>query len=1055
MAEGPVDQILEALRERAKELTCLYRVHEITRQQDASLDEICRALLEIIPPGWQYPEICRARITLENTVYEPPRVAAAPWVQRADIVVQDEPAGSLEVFYSEPRPAADEGPFLKEERKLIDTIAGHLGHLVAERRLRRALQGAPDAGRAARAQPEWWVISEFLRKTDPQLLSRIARRLVNHLSWQGIAEAQALLLRAGRPALSADDGAGDNRPMERQAGAEPDALIDEALRVAAGHLSEQEIVACIEKWMRDDKVAFLVEAVENQGTTLAEIAEALQRYQQFAARDRQLSRPVQVGLRVALARRLLSDDLDFINRAKGYLDVEDFSEIVRRVVAPKDGHGRLGGKSAGLLLAAQVVRKSPEYADTLGDVKIPRTWYVTSDGLLSFVAHNHLEDVYNWKYLEAEQIRREYPHLVQVFKHSHFPPELVRGLSQALDDLEGGPIIVRSSSLLEDRIGAAFSGKYKSLFLANQGTKAERLAGLLDAIAEVYASVFGPDPVEYRAARGLLDVHEEMGVMIQSVVGVRLGPYFLPAFAGVAFSTNEVRWSPRIRREDGLLRLVPGLGTRAVDRLSDDYSVLVAPGQPGLRANVAPDEIARYAPRRADVIDLEGRRFTTIQVSDLLARHGHEYPALPLVASVAGEDGVFRPAGFGWDPAQGHTVVTFDGLVSQTSFVARIRALLRLLRERLGGPVDIEFASDGRDFYLLQCRPQSFAEDAQPAVIPRNLPPDRLVFTANRYVSNGRIPDITHVVFVDPDAYSALGTEAELREVGRIVGRLNKLLPRRQFILVGPGRWGSRGDIRLGVSVTYADINNTAMLVEVATRRGGYLPELSFGTHFFQDLVESAIRYLPLFPDDPDVVFNQEWLRATPGVLADLLPEAAGFAPVVRVIDVPRATGGRVLRVLLNAELDEAVGALLPPAAVVEAVRVERRAELLPQEEHWRWRLRMAERIAAEADFDRFGLEAIYLLGSVKNATADAGSDIDLLLHVRGTPEQRLALEHWLEGWSLCLGEMNFLRTGSRTRELIDAHFATDADVAERTGYAAKIGAVTDAARLLRVISPS
>ncbi|MBK6678651.1 MAG: hypothetical protein IPG53_00820 [Ignavibacteriales bacterium] len=98
----------------------------------------------------------------------------------------------------------------------------------------------------------------------------------------------------------------------------------------------------------------------------------------------------------------------------------------------------------------------------------------------------------------------------------------------ALDDFGDRPIIVRSSSLLEDQVGSAFSGKYKSLFLANQGSKPERLSALMDAIAEVYASTFGPDPIEYRTERGLIDFHEEMGIMIMEVVGTRVGDYFFP-----------------------------------------------------------------------------------------------------------------------------------------------------------------------------------------------------------------------------------------------------------------------------------------------------------------------------------------------------------------------------------------------------------------------------------------------------------------------------------------------------------------------------------------------
>jgi hypothetical protein len=163
-------------------------------------------------------------------------------------------------------------------------------------------------------------------------------------------------------------------------------------------------------------------------------------------------------------------------------------------------------------------------------------------------------------------------------------------------------------------------------------------------------------------------------------------------------------------------------------------------------------------------------------------------------------------------------------------------------------------------------------------------------------------------VYVDPDRYLALETRQQLLEVGRAVGRLNTLLPRRRFILIGPGRWGSRGDVRLGVHVTYSDINNTAMLMEVAARRGNYVPEVSFGTHFFQDLVEASIRYIPIFPGEPGVVWNETFLSEAPNLLASVAPEYAHLASCVRVIDVREATNGLVLRVLMNAETEEALG---------------------------------------------------------------------------------------------------------------------------------------------------
>jgi predicted nucleotidyltransferase len=283
------------------------------------------------------------------------------------------------------------------------------------------------------------------------------------------------------------------------------------------------------------------------------------------------------------------------------------------------------------------------------------------------------------------------------------------------------------------------------------------------------------------------------------------------------------------------------------------------------------------------------------------------------------------------------------------------------------------------------------------------------------------------------------------------VGKLNKLLPRRQFILLGPGRWGSRGDIKLGVSVTYSDINNTAMLIEVARKTGDYLPDLSFGTHFFQDLVESEIRYLPLYPDD-DGFLNVRLLHASPNLLAAMIPEYDRLSNVIRVIDVPSTSGGRVLRVLMNSELDEAVAVFTEAG---ERDDEARQASIGQPEErsesYWRWRMQMAEKIAAEIDPERFAVSAVYIIGSTKNASAGPSSDIDLLIHFRGDDHQRHDLETWLEGWSLCLGEINYLRTGYVNPDLLDVHIITDEDLERKTSFAAKIGAVTDAALELSV----
>ncbi|NQU04924.1 MAG: nucleotidyltransferase domain-containing protein, partial [Calditrichaeota bacterium] len=575
---------------------------------------------------------------------------------------------------------------------------------------------------------------------------------------------------------------------------------------------------------------------------------------------------------------------------------------------------------------------------------------------------------------------------------------------------------------------------------------------LMDAIAEVYSSTFGSDPIEYRAERGLIDFKEAMGIIIQEVVGAQVGKYFLPAYAGVAFSSNEFRWSPRIKREDGLVRMVPGLETRAVDRLSDDYPILVAPGQPGLRVNITADEFIRYSPNKIDVINLEENSFETVDLREFLRQNGDDYPEIMHLVSVVKDGSMRQPSFVDTDFEKDEVVVTFEGLIANTKFMKQMQKILKLLEHAMNSPVDIEFASDGKHFYLLQCRPQSYGEDYSPTPIPKDVSKSAIIFSANRHVSNGTVPDITHIVYVDPKAYSELDDLSTLKEVGRAIGRLNKLLPKRQFILIGPGRWGSRGDIKLGVSITYSDINNTAMLIEVAHKKGNYIPDLSFGTHFFQDLVEASIRYLPLYPDDPKNVFNENFFTISQNLLPEILPKYSSLKDVIRVIDVPKVTDGKVLKVFMNADLDEAMGIISMGSETSVTTSVQKKyTTIRTSDEPWRWRMNMAQRIAVDIDPERFGVAAYYIFGSTKNGTARPDSDINIIVHFRGTSKQRKDLLLWFEGWSLSLAEMNYLRTGYRREELLDVNIITDEDIEKRTKYALKIDAVTDPAKKIPI----
>ena len=1047
--DKPLEQIIDELKERAKELNCLYSVQEILNKAVTLSSESIQEIVDIIPLGFQFPEISSAQIKCPLGEFTSENFTQADWQLEADIVIQEEPIGTVNVFYNKEMPNSHEGPFLKEERRLLESIAERIGLQILHEQLKTVF----DSKQSKDYKAEWWVILEMLAQTNPKLLIRLSRKMVNYLCWTGVSKAE-ILLEEFSPIFKSGDRllTEVNKPYQRQENSDLIKLSYEIFNVASQNIKEKQILDYIQKWTKEDRSGFLSEILENSGSSLAEITSAIERYHNMAPNMSELSVPRRKSFTIALVRRILTEQYDFIKIAKNHFDISNFNDLLHHVISPVSSFGKLGGKSSGIFLAKHILNNASKNNELLSNIKTPKTWYITSDGLLNFMSYNNLDEILEQKYKEIGQVRQEYPYVVHVFKNSLHSPEIVKGLLMALEDFGESPLVIRSSSLLEDRVGSVFAGKYKSLFIANQGSKEKRLSELTDAIAEVYASTFGPDPIEYRANNNLLDFHEEMGIMIQEVVGTKVGNYFLPAFAGVAFSRNEFRWSGRIKPEDGLVRLVPGLGTRAVDRLSNDYPVLLSPGQHNLRVNVSIDEIVRYSPKFIDVINLEEETFETIPIDSLLKRYGKEYPMFSRVISVIKQNYIQPARPLGTDFNRDNFVVNFEGLVKRTDFLKELKEMLNVLQDRYDHPVDIEFAHNGKDFYLLQCRSQSYDMYSKPATIPTNISKENTIFSANKFISNGLVSGITHVVYVDPEEYAKVKEHQDLLDVGKAVGVLNQLLPKRQFILMGPGRWGSRGDIKLGVSITYSEINNSSMLIEVARKKNDYVPDLSFGTHFFQDLVEANIRYLPLYPDESENIFNEELIKSSPNIFATLIPEMSHLENVIKVIDIQAKNQDECLNVYMNSELEKAIGVIEKQEDKVEVDLIQNKQILTDDKDvHWQWRLRNVEKLASKIDPKRFGVAGFYVFGSTKNATARAESDIDILIHFRGTNVQKKELKVWLEAWSLSLAHINFIRTGHKTSGLLDIHIVTDKDIKARDSFAIKIGAITDAARPLRI----
>jgi phosphoenolpyruvate synthase/pyruvate phosphate dikinase len=365
-------------------------------------------------------------------------------------------------------------------------------------------------------------------------------------------------------------------------------------------------------------------------------------------------------IKVVLIRNMVSDQLRYINIARDWFTITDLAEIRRH----KIGHGRIGGKAAGMLLAARILkgRAREELRESL---RTPESYYMGSDLLYTFISVNNLFHWNDQKYKPEDEMRKDYPKIVAEYDRAEFPPNVIQRLETLLTSVGNQPLIVRSSSLLEDNFGTAFAGKYESIFCPNQGTIEQNLKALTHAIGRIYASTLNPNALLYRRSRGLLDYDERMAVLIQVVEGNLFEHYYLPDISGVAFSHNQYRWSPQIRPEDGFIRMVWGLGTRAVDRVGNDYPRLVALSHPTLRPSNTVKSIRHYSQQYVDLIDLRDNQMKTLPVDEVLKGN---YPPLRYLAQVD-QEGDFRSSRsklVDADPSQ--LILTFEEVLRRTPF---------------------------------------------------------------------------------------------------------------------------------------------------------------------------------------------------------------------------------------------------------------------------------------------------------------------------------------------------------------------------------------------------
>ena len=556
---------------------------------------------------------------------------------------------------------------------------------------------------------------------------------------------------------------------------------------------------------------------------------------------------------------------------------EDYFRIRNRMI----GTGMIGGKACGMLLARKLIEN--KRADIYEKLEPHDSFYIGSDVFYSYIVDNDF-----WDIRVRQRRKEEYFSLADTFaerlRSETFSSYQREQFCRLLDYYGQNPIIVRSSSILEDGFGNAFAGKYESVFCANIGTLEERLAEFEEAVKTVYASTMSKSALDYRLRRGLEGRDEQMALLVQRVSGSRYDGFFMPCAAGVGYSYSPYRFLESIDPNAGMLRLVMGLGTGAVDRAKGSYPRLVSLDKPRLSMASNSIEKHQYSQRRIDLIDttkgtVESYELEQVEkelpsfVKKVLLEHDFD------TERMFRERGQFRNILF----------ISCEGLVKNEGLMASMKDILALIQKEYQHPVDIEYTinvSEEGDYVinLLQCRPLQVAHDSEDVEIPEEIKEENVLLDC-RHASMGlsEVIQLDYIVMVDAVAYYQMDYYAK-PIVAKAVGAVNWYFrdKGKRMMLMVPGRIGTSSP-ELGVPTTFADISEFDVICEMAEKRAGYMPELSYGSHIFQDLVEAGILYCAAFDNEKTVAFHPELLKKLENKLTDFYPEGESLKGVVGV----------------------------------------------------------------------------------------------------------------------------------------------------------------------------
>ena len=575
---------------------------------------------------------------------------------------------------------------------------------------------------------------------------------------------------------------------------------------------------------------------------------------------------------------MMTKDEKMLSKIKEYFTFEDYITIYDRRV----GSGLVGGKTCGMLLARKIIEKN--CPDIYNDIFEPDdSFYIGTDLFYTYIVSNDLWDLRVNQRTE-EGYYKYGKELEEALKNGTFSDEIRKEFIHILDYFGQNPIIVRSSSFLEDGYGNAFAGKYESVFCVNRGSLEERLAAFEEAVKIVYSSTMNISALEYRKLNGLDDTDEQMGLLVQRVSGSYHGDYLFPTAAGVGFSYSPYSPLPNMDNSKGMLRLVMGLGTKAVDRTKKDYPRIINLDKPEVTMTKDIKEKHRYSQHYLDVIDLKNIRLHDIPIDDgldVIPRYSKNV----LVEHDREAERMFRDRG---QPRE-IVFVNCEGIVKNHEFIDVMKRILNTLEIAYDYPVDIEYTvnvGENKSFNinLLQCRPLQVSVNNEAIEMPEN----QNVFFHIKESSMGmsRKSEIDIICYVDPHKYYEY-PYAQKSSLSRIISDVNTYCKNndKTALLIVPGRIGTSSP-ELGIPVVFADISHFTAILEEAYSDVGYMPELSFGSHMFQDLVEAEIYYGALFENEKRIEFNRDMIFDYPNILNDINPNLNDeIYDMIQVID--------------------------------------------------------------------------------------------------------------------------------------------------------------------------